>query len=60
MQLLRDLPAVLHEGALHAARLDVDALLQWGRTEKGWMHTAVALSVVLVALQMLPRGSDEK
>lgn len=54
MQLLRDLPEVLRNGALHAARLDAAAVRSWGHDERGWMHLAVALSMTLLALQSLP------
>ena len=55
MQLLRDLPSVMRRGALHAARLDKDALLLWGEEDRGWMHLAVTLSIAMAVFQLLER-----
>lgn len=55
MQLLRDLPSTMRQGALHASHLDTDSLLRWGDEERGWMHLAVSLSLVMVVFQIVER-----
>ena len=55
MQLLRDLPSVIREGALHASQLDGDALLRWGDEKRGWMHLAVVLSITMAVFQIVER-----
>ena len=57
MRVLHDLPLVMRQGALHAAHLDGDALLRWGDRERGWMHLAVTLALVMAAFQIVDRAS---